>query len=273
MSYNINSSREDVKAEKPDNSNMLAECRLVLTGFDSTDFIYNKGSLLQGVLYEHIDSSYVAELHEQGMKPYSQSVIKEKDDIIWSIRTLSGDASDKILRQVASDDFSKFKVKHNNSDITIQKKTIVTTDVNDLFQKFYSEDSSRNFVIEFRSPTSFKKDGRYHFYPEIYNIYQSLMSRFDLVSAGKGMFSQETLEQLAENTEITGYNMKSVRYGLEGVAIPSFMGRFYLRINGPQTMVNFARMLFEFGNYSGVGIKTALGMGYIHVEERRKKAE
>ena len=34
---------------------------------------------------------------------------------------------------------------------------------------------------------------------------------------------------------------------------------------------NFARMLFEFGNYSGVGIKTALGMGCLHIEERRKK--
>ena len=32
---------------------------------------------------------------------------------------------------------------------------------------------------------------------------------------------------------------------------------------GTKTMTNFANMLFEFGEYSGVGIKTALGMGCI----------
>lgn len=254
-----------------DNHNVLAECRLSLSGIDCSDFISNKGSLLQGVLYEQLDSSYVEMLHEQGMKPYSQSILKEKDSIVWSVRTLSGDAYDKIMTVLTDDQFKKFTLKHDNAEIMIQKKEIVKTDVDDLFQKFYSEDSLRNFTIEFRSPTSFKKDGRYHFYPEIYNIYQSLMSRFDLVSSGRGMFSQDTLEQLTANTEITWYNLKSVRYSLESVSIPAFVGRIYIHINGPQTMVNFARMLFEFGNYSGVGIKTALGMGCLHIEERRKK--
>lgn len=253
------------------NIDALTECRLCLNGIDSADYIYNKGSLLQGVLYEHIDSSYVDELHEQGMKPYSQSILKEKDSVIWSIRALSGDAYEKIIIPIMSDEFTQFTLKHNKADISIQSKQLISVDVNKLFQKFYSEDSSRNFMVEFRSPTAFKKDGRYHFYPEIYNIYQSLMSRFDLVSVGRGMFSQETLEQLVSNTEITGYNIKSVRYSLESVSIPAFMGRIYIHINGPQTMVNFARMLFEFGNYSGAGIKTALGMGCLHIEERRKK--
>ena len=249
----------------------LTECRLCLKGIESADYIYNKGSLLQGILYELIDSSYVDELHEQGMKPYSQSVLKEKDSIIWSVRALSRDAYKNIIVPMMSDEFTKFTLKHNKADVSIQSKQLISVDVNKLFQKFYSEDSSRNLVIEFRSPTSFKKDGRYHFYPEIYNIYQSLMSRFDLVSVGRRMFSQETLDQLVSNTEITGYNIKSVRYSLESIGIPAFMGRIYIHINGPQTMVNFARLLFEFGNYSGVGIKTALGMGYIYTEERRKK--
>lgn len=254
-----------------DNTNVLAECKLRLSGISTTDYVYNKGSLLQGVLYEMIDSAYVEELHEQGMKPYSQSIIKENDCIIWSVRTLSGEAYEKIIETIVSDKFERFRLKHNDADVTILNKKIIKIEINSLFQNFYSEDSSRNFVIEFRSPTSFKKDGRYHFYPEIYNIYQSLMSRFDLVSASRGMFSQDTLGQLTSNTEITGYNIKSVRYSLESIGIPAFIGRIYIHINGPQTMVNFARLLFEFGNYSGVGIKTALGMGYIHVEERRKK--
>lgn len=30
-------------------------------------------------------------------------------------------------------------------------------------------------------------------------------------------------------------------------------------------MANFVNMLFEFGEYSGVGIKTSLGMGYMKI--------
>ena len=34
-------------------------------------------------------------------------------------------------------------------------------------------------------------------------------------------------------------------------------------------MVNFANLLFRFGTYSGVGIKTALGMGAIGIGKER----
>ncbi len=71
-----------------DNTDQLTELQLVLESADDIDFNYNKGSLLQGVLYEHIDSEYVDILHEQGVKPYSQCVRIEDGQIIWYIRTL-----------------------------------------------------------------------------------------------------------------------------------------------------------------------------------------
>ena len=33
-------------------------------------------------------------------------------------------------------------------------------------------------------------------------------------------------------------------------------------------MTNFANMLFKFGNYSGVGIKTSIGMGAIYANQK-----
>lgn len=34
-------------------------------------------------------------------------------------------------------------------------------------------------------------------------------------------------------------------------------------------MANFAKMLFQFGTYAGIGIKTSLGMGAIQLIEER----
>ena len=85
------------------------------------------------------------------------------------------------------------------------------------------------------------------------------------------MYSEDTLEQLTNSTEIVDYNLRSLRFGLEGVRIPSFLGKIRIRIHGSQTMINFANLLFHFGNYSGIGIKTALGMGSVRITEQRRK--
>ena len=44
-------------------------------------------------------------------------------------------------------------------------------------------------------------------------------------------------------------------------------------MHGTSTMVNFANMLFRFGTYSGIGIKTSLGMGSFKIlkDEGRKR--
>ena len=41
-------------------------------------------------------------------------------------------------------------------------------------------------------------------------------------------------------------------------------------MSGPQQMVNLMHMLLHFGTYSGVGIKTAMGMGGFQIEERKR---
>lgn len=254
-----------------DNTDQLTELQLVLESADDIDFNYNKGSLLQGVLYEHIDSEYVDILHEQGVKPYSQCVRIEDGQIIWHIRTLSGEAYEKIIVPLLDNSFKEFEIAHNNVLVWIRDKSVHSISMEQLFNDFYSGDAGRYFTIEFNTPTAFKKEGRYSFYPELFNIYHSLMMRFDSVSTRGGMYSEDTLEQLTNSTEIVDYNLRSLRFGLEGVRIPSFLGKIRIRIHGSQTMINFANLLFHFGNYSGIGIKTALGMGSVRITEQRRK--
>lgn len=249
----------------------LVELKMTLEEPEVQYFNFSKGSLLQGVLFEHIDADYAEELHNQGLKPYSQFIRVEDESINWYIRTLSEKAYQQIIVPLLSDAFQAFDIEHDKQHIRIIKKGVKTGSIDELFQKFYSEESSRYFNIEFVSPTAFKKNGKYSFYPEMFNVYQSLMKKFDAVSEKAGMFSEETLEQLAESTEIVDYNLRSIRFSLEGVRIPAFLGKIRIRIHGTQTMVNFAKLLFEFGNYSGVGIKTAIGMGSIRVTEQKRR--
>lgn len=97
------------------------------------------------------------------------------------------------------------------------------------------------------------------------------MKKYDAAVKEDIMVDEETLEQLCENAQIVKYDLKSVNFPLESVRIPSFIGKITIKMNGTQTMANFAKMLFEFGTYSGVGIKTSIGMGCIKLLERRER--
>jgi len=78
--------------------------------------------------------------------------------------------------------------------------------------------------------------------------------------------SEETLEHIERYVMITRYHLRSVNFSLEGVRIPAFVGTITMRVKGPQQLVNLIKMLAVFGQYSAVGIKTALGMGRIQIE-------
>ena len=67
---------------------------------------------------------------------------------------------------------------------------------------------------------------------------------------------------------IIHHNIRSTRFPLEGVKIPSFMGEVTIRFNGTDTMARYSKMLLEFGEFSGVGIKCGMGMGAIKIIER-----
>ena len=63
------------------------------------------------------------------------------------------------------------------------------------------------------------------------------------------------------HTSIQQYQLRSTAFSLEGVKIPAYLGTIALRVRGTNTMADFANLLLQFGEYSGVGIKTSLGMG------------
>ncbi|MBQ9030230.1 MAG: CRISPR-associated endoribonuclease Cas6 [Parasporobacterium sp.] len=232
---------------------------------------FYKSSLLQGVIMENIDPSYAEKLHEDGRKPYSQSIIIRGEENIWTINTLTRDAREGVIDPLLKEQFLRFKIEHNDMPVSIVSKELKEQAYSDLFNAFYTQEAKNTFIIDFQSPTAFKKDGHYVFYPDLYLIYHSLMRKLDSVSDRESMYSYETLEQLVNCSEIIAYSIYSVRHSIEGVKIPAFMGKITVRVRGTQTMSNFANLLFEFGNYSGIGIKTAIGMGRVEIGPKGKK--
>ena len=196
---------------------------------------YRNSSNLQGVIMENIDTGYADFLHQQGLNPYSQYVHKKEGKTYWCICTLDNESYEQII------------TRFMNSE---------------LMNQFYNESGQKYYDVEFITPTSFKSNGKYMIYPDLGMIYRSLMKKYSIVSE-QNMYDEDTLEQLVNYSNITRYRLQSTLFPLEGVVIPSFKGNISVRIHGSDTMSRYARLLLSFGEYSGVGIKSSIGMGAI----------
>ena len=235
-------------------------------------FVYDKRKCEDIMLarIEMLPMDYAEYLHLSQLHPYTQHLECRNGEWYWIVSCLNGEAVQKIIKNVLWT-LESIEIKKQKIHIDIVDKKYKEMTYRELMEQFYAKEYARYMTIHFISPTAFKQNGSYVFYPNLHCIFQSLMNKYDSANGEEGMFDNETLEQLSESAQIVRYDLKSVSFPLEGVRIPSFIGKVTIKIDGAHTMVNFAHMLFVVGEYSGVGIKTSLGMGCIKILEGRKK--
>ena len=102
---------------------MIADLRLIIECTE--EFNVNMGSLFQGVLMEQIDGNYASTLHNQGIKPYSQSLLDiHHNKAVWTIRTLSDEAYENIIVPLCKEEFSSFYIDHNQNCVKIIQKKL-----------------------------------------------------------------------------------------------------------------------------------------------------
>lgn len=81
-----------------DNVEIMA-IELGITVDSSIKIVQSIGSVLHGVLMELVGTEYAGQLHETGLRPYSQYIYfdKEKDQYIWRLSAVTAEAVERIL--------------------------------------------------------------------------------------------------------------------------------------------------------------------------------
>ncbi len=247
---------------------MFAKLELKLTG--ESEISYQMASAFHGALMELLPQEYGAQLHESRLHPYTQHLERRTDGWYWIVTALEDKAADLIL-QKALFPLGELLIRQHDAGFVIEKKNYFELSEKELARAFYEGENNRYISLRFLTPTAFKQNGRYLNYPDIRCLFGNLMNKYDACMPGESMKDEDTLEALVQNTAVSRYQLRSTAFSLEGIRIPAFIGEMTLRIGGTQTMANFANMLMQFGTYSGIGIKTALGMGAIELVSNDRK--
>ena len=219
-------------------------------------------------IMENISFDYGEEMHISNIRPYSQFLQIFDDKILWIVSTLNQKAYKNIILPLLEDSFDRVYIKNIDCCFEIVSKKFESIDINSFVDDKFLGKEERYLKLKFISPCSFKSQNEYIFYPTVKHIFHSLVSKFDSAGYNYSVFTPELIEDFEKYISVIQYNLKSRYFHLKGAKIPSFSGEITLKITGPKQLVNLANLLLYFGEYSGVGIKSAIGMGALAIEKR-----
>lgn len=198
--------------------------------------------------------------HIQGQSPVAQYVSCDKTAgaSVWNITLLGEEAESYAVPLL--DKLPEIQLHAMTyTPKLLDKKAIPTP------EKFIREARalpvSSRWNMRFRSPTSFKQNNRYVIFPEEHLILQSLTGKWNAVFPEYPMDDPDALQMLAAGIHIVDYRLSSVRYPLKNTRIPGCIGEVTIEARLSAAMLELWCLLLHFSDFSGVGIKTALGMG------------
>lgn len=248
---------------------MLFRAEIPLTIPDSLKYNPSWGSLLHGALMELLPSDYVLQLHQPGPKPIAQHVFRETNgQVIWSVSSLdekmTTELSAALLQRLPMD--IKLVQKATTIKLETPRKTEQTTYLELADKHFKVPVVDRQHRIRLATPTSFKTAGQHVIFPTTDLIMNSLMQRWDANADKLTLSDPDVREHLGKHVQITDYRLHSTSFSVNGSWLKGFAGQIELTVRGPEALARVASLLIDFGRYSGVGVKTALGMGGMQID-------
>ena len=240
---------------------MLAQINMEL---ESKELNINMASLFHGYLMENIDSAYAEYFHYNTTNPFTSCIFKDtkEDKYFWRITTFSQKAYDMIMSYFSKEIPEKIYLKNKDLEINVKSFSIQKKSYEDLFLE-----ATERKRIKLISPTSFKSEGVTHIFPNISTLISGVITKINQHSETTELKDKKIVDELLEKVYIKDYNLRTKIFHLESIKIKGFIGTMDLAIKGEdRSLINILNFLILMSEYTGLGIKTSLGMGGVKVE-------
>jgi hypothetical protein len=240
---------------------MLAQINMEL---ESKELNINMASLFHGYLMENIDSAYAEYFHYNTTNPFTSCIFKDtkEDKFFWRVTTFSQKAYDMLMSYFSKGIPEKIYLKNKDLEINVKSFSIQKKSYEDLFLE-----ATERKRIKLISPTSFKSDGVTHIFPNISTLISGVIAKINQHSETAELEDKKIVNELLEKVYIKDYNLRTKIFHLESIKIKGFIGTMDLAIKGEdRTLANILNFLILMSEYTGLGIKTSLGMGGVKVE-------
>ena len=215
---------------------------------------------LYAALLDRAPEGFGGLVHQDAHTPVSQFLrVREGGSLLWTVNLLGETCEAALSGPLEALDRLRLDVQTELSVRERRKRRIGDADT--LFS--LAERGGQLHRLAFCTPTAFKSRKRYQNLPTTRLLLQSLIRKWNSCIPDRPMpeTEDEALEELAADLVCRSFQLQDSTFFLKGNAIPGFTGSilFENRLTGAQGLRVDA--LLHFAPFSGVGIKTALGMG------------
>ncbi|WP_054697327.1 CRISPR system precrRNA processing endoribonuclease RAMP protein Cas6 [Syntrophomonas palmitatica] len=228
---------------------------------------YNWGSLFHGFLMRVLPAETAALLHESVLRPFSQYVRPlGTQQLAWNIGLWDADIAECIVQAVMP--LSRIELEQKGIILEVCGVQRITLTETEYFNRFFMcQNPCRRYEIEFLTPCTHKQNGNYALFPSLELIVGSLSRRYSAFVQDISLDDSNVMQEAANHMRIVRYSLRSAVYYLDNTKITGYTGKITLVLNGPEQLARLSGALLSFAEYSGLGIKTALGMGGVRVNQ------
>lgn len=214
-------------------------------------------------LLEQIPANYVEDLHGQGIKPLSQYLYydREKETSIWTVNLLNEECCYHFSNILKS--LNNLSLEKGTFFCNLIENKVIENNLDLLSGSNYDDNICRIYL---KSTTSFKQNNRYVIFPDERLILQSLVNNWNAFNPDFLLEDEDAFDLLLKGTRIKSYQLRSSTYPLKKTVIPGFSGWVDLSTRLSVPIKKIFDLLMRYANYSGLGVKTTLGMGGVITE-------
>lgn len=216
---------------------------------------------LYAAMLERAPAGFAADLHESTVTPVSQSVRADR----WQVSLFGADAIDALAPVLEGMD--EVFLRRDRTRLGLQLQEIAHIDSVD---QLLDAPPLTQGTMKLVTPTAFKSGGAYQLLPSQRLILQSLILKWNGCFGGVCPIEDEGggLEALAEGLRCVSVRLDTRNYPMKRTQIPGVVGSIGYQCTHNGFHRQLANALLTFGQFSGVGIKTALGMGGLQIETK-----
>lgn len=225
----------------------------------------NMGSLFHGYLLESMDSAYAEYFHINTTNAFTSCVYRDHKtkNFYWRITAYNQKVYEMLNTCWPNGIPDSIYLKHKDLKVLIKSFSCEKKSYEELFLEPVERKK-----IRLITPTSFKSQGMTHIFPNISTLLSGVISKINQHSESIELGDKKMIDSLLEKVYIKNYHLKTQLFYLENIKIKGFLGELEIGVRGEDKgLLHLLHFLILMSEYTGLGIKTALGMGGVRIEK------
>lgn len=237
---------------------MITQYRLELESNRPTDSGW--GYRLYAALLERAQSDFCDRLHNGKITPVSQFLSAKDGKLLWTVNLLGEESEDALF--FALETLEYLTLHRDGATVQVLSREVRRiADVDELFAQ--SSLLSGTHRLELCTPLAFKQNGNYTALPTARLLVQNLLRKWNgcILDCPIEDEDGQGLESLARGLSFSEFSLHSEKYPFKSTEITGCTGTLTIQNKLRGFQRELADALLCFADFSGIGIKTSLGMG------------